>query len=116
MPHVVGKTDASTFFGYAYAQAEDYFWQVEDAYILALGRYSEVHGPRGYNSDLLNRAFEIVPRHHDRDVRQGLHGAPARRGARPKYISSQTAESWLTVSATRPFSKRSSVTVPVNRR
>jgi acyl-homoserine lactone acylase PvdQ len=29
---------------------------------LALGRYSEAHGPQGLNSDLLNRAFEIVPK------------------------------------------------------
>jgi acyl-homoserine-lactone acylase len=61
-PHVDGQTDAATLFGFAYAQAEDNFWQLEDNYILALGRYSEIHGPRGLNSDLLNRAFEIVPR------------------------------------------------------
>ena len=62
VPHVFGQSDESVVFGYGYAQAEDYFWQVEDVYILALGRYSEVHGPKGLNSDLLNRAFEIVPR------------------------------------------------------
>lgn len=62
VPHIFGRTDESTIFGFGYAQAEDFFWQVEDAYILALGRYSEVHGPKGLNSDLLNRAFEIVPR------------------------------------------------------
>ncbi|HYO25759.1 MAG TPA: penicillin acylase family protein [Lacipirellulaceae bacterium] len=62
VPHIFGADDESTIFGFGYAQAEDFFWQVEDAYILALGRYSEVHGPQGLNSDLLNRAFEIVPR------------------------------------------------------
>ncbi|NOZ40974.1 MAG: penicillin acylase family protein, partial [Planctomycetes bacterium] len=62
VPHIFGRTDASTMFGFGYAQAEDFFWQVEDVYILALGRYAEVHGPKGVNSDLLNRAFEIVPR------------------------------------------------------
>jgi penicillin amidase len=62
VPHVFGADDESTMFGFGYAQAEDFFWQVEDAYILALGRYSEVHGPQGLNSDMLNRAFEIVPR------------------------------------------------------
>lgn len=60
VPHICGATDESVFFGYGYAQAEDYFWQVEDSYILALGRYSEVVGPKGLNSDLLNRAFEIT--------------------------------------------------------
>lgn len=59
--HIDGEDDASTLFGFAYAQAEDYFWQVEDSYILSLGRYAEVHGAKGLNSDLLNRAFEIVP-------------------------------------------------------
>jgi acyl-homoserine lactone acylase PvdQ len=62
VPHVSGEDDESTIFGFGYAQAEDFFWQVEDSYVLALGRYSEVHGPQGINSDLLNRAFEIVPR------------------------------------------------------
>ena len=61
VPHIHGKTDEHVVFGYAYAQAEDYFWQIEDTYILSLGRYSEVHGQRGLNSDLLNRAFEVVP-------------------------------------------------------
>ena len=60
--HVDGRTDEAALFGFAYSQAEDYFWQIEDNYILALGRYAEVHGSRGLNSDLLNRAFEIVPR------------------------------------------------------
>ena len=60
--HVFGENDASVIFGFGYVQAEDFFWQVEDVYILALGRYAEVHGPQGLNSDLLNRAFEIVPR------------------------------------------------------
>jgi len=62
VPHVFGKDDESVLFGYGFAQAEDYFWQVEDVYIMALGRYAEVHGPRGLNSDLLNRGFEIVSR------------------------------------------------------
>ena len=62
LAHIAGEDDESTIFGFGYVQAEDYFWQVEDAYILALGRYCEAHGPRGMNSDLLNRAFEIVPR------------------------------------------------------
>jgi acyl-homoserine-lactone acylase len=62
VPHIFGENDPSTIFGFGYAQAEDFFWQVEDSYILALGRYAEAHGPKGLNSDLLNRAFEIVPR------------------------------------------------------
>jgi acyl-homoserine-lactone acylase len=60
VPHIDAHTDAGAIFGFAYAQAEDYFWQLEDTYILALGRYSEVHGYGGLNSDKLNRSFEIV--------------------------------------------------------
>ncbi|MBX7165250.1 MAG: penicillin acylase family protein [Pirellulales bacterium] len=58
--HIDGQDDIALAFGFAYVQAEDYFWQIEDTYILALGRYSEVHGRKGLNSDLLNRAFEVV--------------------------------------------------------
>lgn len=62
VPHIVGPTDASVVFGMGYAQAEDYFWQLEDTTIRALGRYAEVVGESGLSSDLLNRAFEVVPR------------------------------------------------------
>src|SRR6266550_437575 len=59
VPHIYGPTDASCVFGYAYAQAEDNFWQIEDSYIRALGRASEVYGERTLADDLLNRALEI---------------------------------------------------------
>jgi acyl-homoserine lactone acylase PvdQ len=60
VPHVYGPTDASCVFGYAYAQAEDNFWQIEDTYIHALGRAAEVSGAGALASDLLNRALEIT--------------------------------------------------------
>ena len=59
VPHVFGRTDASTVFGFAYAQAEDNFWRVEENFIHALGRASEVYGERTLNDDRLNRALEI---------------------------------------------------------
>jgi acyl-homoserine-lactone acylase len=59
VPHIFGPTDASCVFGYAYAQAEDNFWQVEDSYIRALGRASEVYGERTIADDMLNHALEI---------------------------------------------------------
>ena len=61
VPHIDAATDAGVAFGMAYCQCEDFFWQVEDNYILGLGRYAEVYGRKGLNSDLLNRAFEVVP-------------------------------------------------------
>lgn len=60
VPHVFGPTDASVVFGYAYAQAEDGFSQIEDNYIRALGRSSEVYGERMLPADSLNRALEIA--------------------------------------------------------
>jgi acyl-homoserine-lactone acylase len=59
VPHVFGRTDASTVFGFAYAQAEDNFWRVEENFIHALGRASEVYGERSLEEDRLNRALEI---------------------------------------------------------
>lgn len=62
VPHIDGPTDESVVFGFAYAQAQDYFWQVEDSYVLAIGRYAELYGEKGFKSDVLNRAFEIPQR------------------------------------------------------
>jgi len=60
VPHVYGPTDASCVFGYIYAQAEDNFWQIEDSYIRALGRASEVYGDKTLDDDRLVRALEIT--------------------------------------------------------
>jgi acyl-homoserine-lactone acylase len=59
VPHVYGPTDAACVFGFIYAQAEDYFWQVEDSYLRSLGRAAEVYGERSLPDDLVNRALEI---------------------------------------------------------
>ena len=59
VPHVFGRTDASTVFGFAYAQAEDNFWRVEENFINALGRASELYGEKSLDEDRLNRALEI---------------------------------------------------------
>jgi acyl-homoserine-lactone acylase len=59
VPHVFGRTDASTAFGFAYAQAEDNFWRVEENFISALGRSSEIHGEKSLDEDRLNHTLEI---------------------------------------------------------
>src|ERR1044072_8917270 len=59
IPHVFGETDAATAFGFAYAQAEDNFWRIEDNYLRALGRRAEADGESGYEGDRRNRALEI---------------------------------------------------------
>src|ERR1700676_3901693 len=51
VPHVYGPTDASCIFGYIYAQAEDNFWQIEESYIRALGRASEIYGDKTLDDD-----------------------------------------------------------------
>lgn len=60
--HLFGDTDESTLFGAGYAQAEDYFWQLEDTTIQAIGRYAEVRGKEGLKTDLLVRSFELARR------------------------------------------------------
>ncbi|MEW6738206.1 MAG: penicillin acylase family protein, partial [Acidobacteriota bacterium] len=62
VPHVYGPTDASVVFGYVYAQAEDNFQQLEDNFIRAIGRATEVYGEKSLPEDTLNRILEIVPR------------------------------------------------------
>ena len=62
VPHIDGPTDEAVVFGFAYAQAQDYFWQIEDSYVLGMGRYAELYGEKGVKSDILNRAFEIPQR------------------------------------------------------
>jgi acyl-homoserine-lactone acylase len=59
VPHIFGPTDASCVFGTIYAEAEDNFWQIEDSYLRALGRASEVYGARMVEDDELVRALEI---------------------------------------------------------
>ena len=59
VPHVFGRTDAGTVFGFAYAQAEDNFWRVEENFIHALGRASELYGEKNLDEDRLNHALEI---------------------------------------------------------
>ncbi|MDA7874144.1 penicillin acylase family protein [Rhodopirellula sp.] len=60
--HLFGETDKSTLFGVGYAQAEDYFWQLEDTTIQAIGRYAEIRGKNGLKTDLLARSFELAGR------------------------------------------------------
>ena len=59
VPHVFGKTDAATAFGFGYAQAEDNFARLEDNFIRAIGRRAEVDGEGAVVEDRLNRVLEI---------------------------------------------------------
>jgi acyl-homoserine lactone acylase PvdQ len=59
VPHVFGRTDASTAFGFAYAQAEDNFPRLEDNFIRALGRSAELAGESALGADRINRTLEL---------------------------------------------------------
>lgn len=59
VPHVHGVTDASTAFGVAYAQAEDAYLAIEEAYIHALGRAAFWYGEEHVEADLARAAFEV---------------------------------------------------------
>lgn len=73
VPHVFGRNDASTVFGFAYAQAEDNFWRVEENFISALGRLSELYGEEMLNEDRLNHALEIPRLAQEEYVRLDPH-------------------------------------------
>jgi len=62
VPHIDGVDDEAAVFGFGYCQAEDYFWQIEDSYVMGLGRYAELYGKKFLGKDLLNRAFEVPQR------------------------------------------------------
>ena len=55
--HVHGSTDADAVFGMIYAQAEDDFNQVENNYLLALGRMAEAEGESAIWLDLRQKLF-----------------------------------------------------------
>lgn len=59
VPHVHGATDASTAFGVAWAQAEDAYLAIEEAYIHALGRAAFWYGEAHVEADLAKAAFEV---------------------------------------------------------
>src|SRR5439155_14559294 len=69
VPHIDGPTDESVIFGFAYCQAEDYLWQIEESYLAGLGRASELNGQQAYQTDWNNRLFE-VPRLAREDFEQ----------------------------------------------
>jgi len=59
IPHIEAPTDAGAVFGFGYCQAEDYFWQVEENLLRALGRCAESVGKKMLTSDLRARNFNI---------------------------------------------------------
>jgi len=59
VPHVYGRTDRDCALGFAYARAEDNFWQIEDNTLRALGRASEVYGEKTLREDQMVHTLDI---------------------------------------------------------
>ncbi len=60
VPHSHGATDADAAYGYAWAQAEDNFWQIEENFLRASGRAAEVHGETALLDDRVNHSMRVV--------------------------------------------------------
>ncbi|MBX7166788.1 MAG: penicillin acylase family protein [Pirellulales bacterium] len=69
VPHIDAKNDEAAMFAFAYCQAEDYLWQIEDSYVMGLGRFAELYGKKVLEKDITNRAFEI-PQRSQADFKQ----------------------------------------------
>ncbi|MEQ8857437.1 MAG: penicillin acylase family protein [Pseudomonadales bacterium] len=96
VPHVYGPSDESVVFGYLYAQAEDNFWQVEDTFIQAIGRYAEVNGEAALGADYLNRALRVVELSRAEWQRMDPHAQALTRAA------AAGLNAWVADSGTRP--------------
>lgn len=87
VPHVLGDTDADVAWGVGWAQAEDDFEQLEETFLLALGRGAEFLGESLLASDRLARAME-----HARLARDEYgRASPALRAICDAYAAGVTA-------------------------
>ncbi|MEM9197299.1 MAG: penicillin acylase family protein [Pseudomonadota bacterium] len=59
VPHIMGQTEADTFFGLGFVHAQDRLWQMEIARRTAQGRLSEYFGEPTFNVDHLMRALDL---------------------------------------------------------
>lgn len=120
VPHIFGSSDASVAFGLAYAQAEDGLWEVEEEYLLALGRASHWYGERYLASDLLQAALEIERLSREEYEREpadrralwdafaaGLNHYIATAGARPRLITRY--EPWMPLARARSIAAGTTV-------
>ncbi|MBQ0751611.1 MAG: penicillin acylase family protein [Roseovarius sp.] len=59
VPHILGQTDADSFFGLGYAHAQDRLWQMMTMRRTVQGRLSEVFGPRTVKIDSTLRRLDL---------------------------------------------------------
>ncbi len=59
VPHIFGKTDADSYFGLGFAQAQDRLWQMTMLRRTVQGRLSELFGSRTLKTDELMRRLDL---------------------------------------------------------
>ena len=59
IPHVSASNSADAFFGQGFATAQDRLWHMDYDRMKAYGRWAELAGPPGLESDLLMRRLQI---------------------------------------------------------
>ncbi|EAQ25103.1 penicillin acylase family protein [Roseovarius sp. 217] len=59
VPHILGQTDADSFFGLGYVHAQDRLWQMMTMRRTVQGRLSEIFGPRTVKIDSTLRRFDL---------------------------------------------------------
>jgi penicillin amidase len=59
VPHILGSTDADSFFGLGYAHAQDRLWQMMMMRRTVQGRLSELFGARTVRIDTVMRRFDL---------------------------------------------------------
>jgi len=59
VPHILGQTNADSFFGLGYVHAQDRLWQMMTMRRTVQGRLSEIFGPRTVKIDSTLRRFDL---------------------------------------------------------
>lgn len=59
VPHIFGRNEQATYFGFGYAQAEDHLQQMATSYRAAAGRKAEVLGEEFLTADYRARLFRF---------------------------------------------------------
>lgn len=59
VPHILGETDAASYFGFGYVHAQDRLWQMMLMRRTAQGRLSELFGQRTLRTDELLRRLDL---------------------------------------------------------
>ena len=75
VPHIYGKTDADTVFGFAYAHAEDDFETIQLSIAATRGVLARYHGKDAAPTDYIVSLFEIwetIEQKYDQDIPQDV--------------------------------------------